>query len=98
MISRIALSPIGIIGFGMIWVYGANRVPFPPARTTAFTNEPPYMNEEVRCARQSMHLESMLSSPIFTTLAFFVDFLIRWFTDARISGITTNLAVVPEQS
>ena len=34
--SRIGISPIGINGLGKIFVYGARRVPFPPARITAF--------------------------------------------------------------
>ena len=34
-ISRIARSPIGISGFGSTDVYGARRVPRPPARMTA---------------------------------------------------------------
>ena len=35
MIPRIGFSPIGIIGFGRIVVYGRRRLPFPPARITA---------------------------------------------------------------
>src|SRR5690349_16356843 len=34
--SRIGLSPTGMSGLGRIVVYGASRVPRPPARMTAF--------------------------------------------------------------
>src|SRR3954447_22344288 len=37
-ISRIGISPIGTSGFGNATVYGARRVPRPPASTTARTS------------------------------------------------------------
>src|SRR5688572_21951422 len=50
--SRIARSPTGISGFGSTEVYGARRVPRPPASTTAFTR-PVRTSALARAARLS---------------------------------------------
>ena len=36
MCHRMGRPPISIIGFGLRWVSSAIRVPYPPARMTAF--------------------------------------------------------------